>query len=237
MQTHLLLMMGGSGIRLGADIPKQYIEIDGKPIFAYILEKYNRLTDIDDIVIVSHSDWIDFVQEWVNRLNVSAVSKVVQGGETRSHSVLNGLKALSEFAGAEDVVLIHDATHPYVDEEGTKGVIKAIEEVGGATLGEYQYDTVYGIDEDDYITETLPRQRIIAGASPEGFKFGDIYGIYSNASDEELANMTSAGAIAKSHNIPMKVIPCNVVNLKITHKNDLDALMGMMDYFFPKKTP
>ena len=237
MHTHLLLMMGGSGIRLGADVPKQYIEIDGKPIFAYILEKYSRMQDIDSIVIVSHGDWIEFVQEWVDKLKAKIVRKVVQGGDTRSHSVLNGLKALEDFAEDMDVVLIHDATHPYVDEEGTKGVIKAIEEIGGATLGEYQFDTVYGIDEDDFITETLPRQRIIAGASPEGFRFGDIYGIYSNASDSELANMTSAGAIAKSHGIPMKVIPCNVVNLKITHKNDLEALMGMMDYFFPKKTP
>ena len=237
MHTHLLLMMGGSGIRLGADVPKQYIEIDGMPIFAYILEKYSRMKEIDDIVIVSHGDWIDFVQEWVDKLNARIVRKVVQGGDTRSHSVLNGLKALKEFAEDMDVVLIHDATHPYVDEEGTIGVIKAIEEIGGATLGEYQFDTVYGIDEDDFITETLPRQRIIAGASPEGFRFGDIYGIYAHASDSELVNMTSAGAIAKSHGIPMKVIPCNVVNLKITHKNDLEALMGMMNYFFSKKTP
>ena len=237
MQTHLLLMMGGSGIRLGADVPKQYIEINGKPIFAYILEKYNRMVEIDNIVIVSHGDWIDFVQEWVDGLNAKTVRKIVQGGDTRSHSVLNGLKALAEYAAAEDVVLMHDATHPYVDEEGTRGVIEAIAEVGGATLGEYQFDTVYGIDEDDFITETIPRQRVIAGASPEGFRYGDIFGIYANASDAELANMTSAGAIAKSHGIPMKVVPCNVVNLKITHKNDLEALMGMMDYFFPKKTP
>ena len=232
MKSHVLLMMGGSGTRLGADVPKQYIEIEGQPIFSYILEMYNKLSDIDKIVIVSHKMWIDFVNEWVGKVGADKVVAVTEGGETRSHSVKNGLRALKEFAEDDDCVLLHDATHPYVDVEGTKGVIEAVEKYDGATLGEHQYDTVYMIDEDGFISETVPRERIIAGASPEGFRYGMLYNIYENSTDEELATMTSAGAIATACGIKMKVVPCNVVNLKITYKNDMAALEKMTDYYF-----
>ncbi len=235
MKSHVLLMMGGSGTRLGADIPKQYIEIDGKPIFVSILELLEKLNAVDDIVIVSHADWIPFVREWTERVGAGKVVAVAAGGETRSHSVRNGLRALAAFAEDDDPVLMHDATHPYVDEEGTRQVIRAIREYGGATLGEYQYDTVYQIEsteEGDFVGETLNRRLIVAGASPEGFRYRFIRNIYENASDEELASMTSAGAIARAHGIRMKVIPCSVVNLKITHRVDLEALQQSTSYFY-----
>lgn len=233
MKSYLLLMMGGSGTRLGANIPKQYIEVDGQPIFTYILQEYDRLDCIEGIVIVSHKDWIGFVQEWADKLGLRKLLGITAGGETRSNSVLNGLEVLHRFAEEEDCVLIHDATHPYVDREGTEGVIEAIAEYGGATLGEYQYDTVYQIDADNFITETLKRQEIVAGASPEGFRFGKLYRIYRNSTQAELEAMTSAGAIASANGIRMKVVPCNVINLKITYKNDLQAFMKTArKYFF-----
>ena len=114
----LLLMMAGSGVRFGADIPKQFIRIKDKPIFSYILRGYNACEDIDKIVVVTHADWIDYVEEWKATLGAEKVHNVVAGGATRSESVRNGLSEVSTFASADDVVLIHDATHPYVDVKG-----------------------------------------------------------------------------------------------------------------------
>ena len=214
-------MMGGKGTRLGADRPKQYIEIDGIPIFAYILKSYNQLQCIDEIIIVSNEIWIDYVEKWINLIQIDKPLSIVAGGKTRSHSLYNGLKAISDKAENEDIVLLHDATHPYVDEKGTVEVIKAIDEYGGATLGAYQYDTVYRMNEDGFITGVIPRQELVAGASPEGFKFGEIFPIYDAADDEELEQMTSGGALALEHGIKMKTIEANIINLKITYPNDL----------------
>ena len=69
----LLLMMGGSGTRVGTDIPKQYLKINNIPIFAYILKKYQQLKEIDKIVIVSNSKYIDLVKKWVNILEIDKV--------------------------------------------------------------------------------------------------------------------------------------------------------------------
>ena len=234
-KNFLLMMMGGSGTRFGADIPKQYIEIDDIPVFVYIVEKYSKMSEIDEMIIVSHKDWIDFVEDWVKRLDVKIPWKITAGGDTRSESVYNGLTAMKESAAADDVVLIHDATHPYVDIQGTKDVIDAVNEFGGATLGAFQYDTVYQMNEEHFIEKVVPRQEIVSGASPEAFRFGEIYEIYSTSTPEEFEKMTSAGAIALAHGIDMKVIQADVINLKITYKNDMEVFKKLAKtYFFEK---
>lgn len=232
MKNILLLMMGGSGTRFGADIPKQYVEIDGVPVFAYILEKYSKMKEIDEVVAVSHRDWTGFVREWASKLEIYAKLHIVTGGDTRSASVLNGLVEASAFADDKDVVLIHDATHPYVDVQGTIDVIKAARECGGATLAQYQYDTVYRKNANDMLEEVIPREVVAAGASPEAFLFGDIYRIYRDTPEEQFEIMTSAEAIALANDIKMKVIKANIINLKITYQEDMEIFKKLAKTYF-----
>lgn len=231
---HCLLMMGGVGARFGADRPKQYVEIEGKPVFIYILQKLVDTKCVDDIIIVSHIQWVDFVNDCIIKfIKTDKKITITSGGDTRSESVKNGLKKLAEYSEPDDVVLIHDATHPYVDVEGTEKVAEAVKKYGGATLGACQYDTCYRMDKDNFIEEVIPRQFLVSGASPEAFKFKLIYDIYMNAPKEELDSMTSAGAIALAHNIKMAVIPSNVLNLKITYRNDMELFEKLAtNYFF-----
>ena len=227
-------MMAGSGVRFGADIPKQFVEIKDKPIFAYILDGYNQCEDIDRIVVVTHPDWIDYVLEWKEALGADKLYSVTAGGATRSESVKNGLTEIDRFGNDDDIVLIHDATHPYVDYRGTHEIIEAVKQYGGATLGQFQYDTVYQMNEETHLLEkVVPRQTIVSGASPEAFRFGDIYNIYKNSTQEELEKMTSAGAIALAHNIPMKVIRTDLINLKITYPGDMALFNELVDFYFP----
>ena len=168
----LMLMMGGSGTRFGADIPKQYVKAEGKQIFSYTLKGYDDCDFIDAIVVVTHKDWADYVQIWKDNMNVTKLKVVTNGGSTRSESVKNGLLAMEDFASEKDIILIHDATHPYVDVQGTKDVIQGVKKYGGATLGQCQYDTVYQMDEESNILEkVVPREKIVSGASPEAFFF------------------------------------------------------------------
>lgn len=232
----VLLMMGGSGTRFGADKPKQYIEVGGRPIFSYILEGYNRLEDVDRIIIVSHADWIGYAEEIAREIGADKLYRVVAGGATRSESVKNGLIAAAEYSKPEDVILIHDATHPYVDAQGVSEVIEGVRTYGGATLAQFNYDTVYRMDDEHILTNIEPRFNIVAGASPEAFTFGRIYDIYINSPQEELEQMTSAGAIALAHGIRMKVVRANVLNLKITYADDMTLFTKLVDnYFFPKQ--
>ena len=228
----ILLMMGGCGSRIGAPLPKQFIEIKNKPIFSYILEGLEHLDCIDDIIIVVHKDWTTYVENWCKNSNFQKVYAVVSGGATRSESVLNGLIKAKEFAYDDDVIMMFDTTHPYIDKKGIEELILAIKECGGGTLGQRQYDTCYRIDSNDMLQEVIPRQYVVSGASPEGFTFKIIYDIYTKASKEELESMTSAGAIALAHNVKMKICTLNTLNLKITYPNDLVLLESIIDLNF-----
>lgn len=228
----MLLMMGGTGTRFGADIPKQYILIKNKPVFSYILKKLNSVPDIDKVIIVSHHDWLDYVNDWVKRIHADKVVNVVSGGNSRSESVLCGLQAADAFASPDDVIMIHDATHPYVDEEGIAGCIEGVKRYGAATLGAFQYDTCYEKDKDGFVVGVIPREKVVSAGSPECFRFGDIFSIYSEATKEELDNMTCAGALAMEHGIKMIIVPLHLINLKITYKSDMDIFKKIIDTYF-----
>ena len=230
-----LLMMGGSGTRFGADRPKQYIEIDRKPIFSYITERCNSHAEIDKIVIVSHPFWLDYVEEWVKKQNIHKCAAIISGGSNRSESVKNGLTAISAFASPDDIIMIHDATHPYLNSNDIHNLIKAVKKYGAATLAQQQYDTVYMTDDNHMLSKVIPREHVVSGASPEAFLFKKISKIYFNASSEELAGMTSAGAIALENGLSMQVVPMTGINLKITYPQDMELFQKLVHtYFFPE---
>jgi 2-C-methyl-D-erythritol 4-phosphate cytidylyltransferase len=234
-KKYLLLMMGGSGTRFGAPVPKQFVEVEGKPTFSYLVEKYAKLRFADKVIVVCHADWVGFTDEWISNLELQDFDyAVVAGGSSRSESVKNGLIEASKTAKDDDLVFIHDTTHPYVDENHLGELATAVEVHGGATMGACQYDTVYGMDPDTNMLEkVIPRQTVVSGASPEAFKFGLIWPLYSTMTPDELDNFTSAGALALAHDIPMQIIPTDLINLKITYRNDMDAFIKLFhNYYF-----
>lgn len=232
MKTYVLLMMGGIGSRFGADMPKQFTMVNERPLFTYIANKLAKQDCITGIVVVVTESWLDYAKEWIDKLQIRKIVNVVKGGETRSESVRNGLRALVGVAEDNDPVLMHDATHPYVDEEGTKKVAEMVREYGSATLAGLNYDTTYLMDDDNNIVKVIPRKNVIAGASPEGFRYKQIYDIYENTPQEDMEKMTSVGAIALAHNIPMKVVPTAVLNLKITYPEDFKLFQKLFNNYF-----
>ena len=229
-----MLMMGGTGTRFGSDRPKQYTIIHNRPLFSFITEKADTISSIDEVVVVSHADWLDYVQEWCEKTIENKPFSVVSGGESRSESIRNGLMSLEKKLAPTDVVMIHDATHPYLDAKAIEQLAEATKEYGAATIVSRICDTLYRMDLNGFLEKVEPRDLIKVGASPEALQFGILFPIYRDASSEELKSMSSAGAIAIAHNIPMKVIPTSLLNLKITYQADMDLFLKLVDsYFFP----
>ena len=223
----LMLMMGGVGSRFGMDTPKQYTLIDGKPIFLGILEHYEKLGCISLAVVVAQPEWHEKIREWCSGIGIPLL--LANGGSTRSESVRNGFDAMKDRAHDEDVVLVHDATHPYLDSRKTLEAIELIRKHGAATLASFGYDTVYMLNENGNIGSVIPRTKVVNGASPEGFLFEKISNVYRNATQEELEKMTSVGAIARANNIEMCFVQTDVPNLKITFQRDMALYLLIKD--------
>ena len=112
-----VIFAGGSGARMGSGIPKQFIEVDGKPIIIHTLEIFDEHQLIDDIYIACREDYIPKLEKLIRRFVINKVARIVPGGETGQDSIYNGLKAAYEDAGGDNIVLIHDGVRPCISAE------------------------------------------------------------------------------------------------------------------------
>ncbi|MBQ6285147.1 MAG: 2-C-methyl-D-erythritol 4-phosphate cytidylyltransferase [Bacilli bacterium] len=230
----VLLLMAGKGTRCDKNLPKQFFIVNGKPVFMYIVDVLNSMDSIDDIIIITNPDYLDYTKECCDTKIYRKVYSIITGGNGRSNDIAKGILEAKEIANDNDVIMMYDATHPLVDERGIDDVISAIKEYGAATLAEYQYDTLYSIDpETQQVVEVVPREKIIAGASPEGFLYKTAYDIFTQSSPEVLNTMTSAGALAKAFKLKMKAVPMQeAMNLKITYKLDMEIFKKIAKSYY-----
>ena len=116
------MLAGGVGKRMGADIPKQFIKVKGKPIIVYSIENFQRNEQIEKIVVVCVKDWIDYVKELVKEYGLIKVEWVIEGGSTGHNSIKNGVFFLKDKVNPDDYIIVHDAVRPILPQ-------KAINEV------------------------------------------------------------------------------------------------------------
>ena len=230
--NNALIMMGGSGTRFGADIPKQFVMIEGKPVFAYLLEAYERFDLVDEVCVVCHKDWIDFTCDWAEKVGARKVKAVVAGGASRSQSVQFGLRTLSESMDPNDIVLIHDVTHPFIDMENVPKCVQACREVGASTLAGSCFDTMYEVDEGDVVSCVADRAHLVSATAPECFRFDVIYPLYQGKNAEELEKMTSAGAMLIASGRPVQAIRTPLINLKVTLREDMEAFEKLLHGYY-----
>lgn len=229
--NYVLFMMGGVGSRFNADKPKQFLDVKGKPVYIRFLETIDNFDLVKGVIIVCQKDWVDYVKKDVIKLSLKKVMEIVPGGSTRSQSVKNGLISLKQYANDNDVVLIHDATHPFIDKKQTTQLVKEINITGAGSLANFVFDTAYVKDGENHLVQNIDRKTLAIGASPEGFKFGIIYKIYVNSSNEYLNNMTSSGALMADHNVKMVFVETKYPPIKITYPIDLKIYESLIDFF------
>lgn len=222
-----LILSGGKGLRLGGEIPKQYIKVKDKEILFYAIETLIHCKEIDGIRIVAHEEWRDFIGE---RLKQYGLMEKFQGfsnpGETRQLSIYNGLQDIAREADESAGVLIHDAARPNLSKEMVRNCMDALREHDGALPVLPMKDTVYLSTNGTTITSLLDRKQVVAGQAPESFVLGK-YLIANEAllPDKIYAiNGSTEPAIMAGMDIAM--IEGDEHNYKITTKADLERFQG-----------
>ena len=226
--------MGGSGSRLGSKVPKQFLEIEGRPIYQYILELYNKYISLDAIIIVNNKKWNDHLYYQLKAIKekIGVCLYVVNGGETRSESIKNAILFVNDkFSPRNDCrILIHDATHPYLDIAATNKVLSILSKgTKASTVVTHIWDTVY-MCQGTEVAETLAREKIGVGASPEGFIWSFLKEIFLGA-NSEIANYTSVVNFANAKGIKTEIVWSPIINLKITFPDDLKIFKLSTNYF------
>lgn len=216
-----IVLSGGTGTRMKLSMPKQYVEVGGKPIIGYCLDTFQNAKSVDRIVIVCHSDYRSFIEQYVATNVISKVCAYAESGVSRQGSILNGLLACESFASAEDVVILHDAARPRVKEQMIDELTH-LDGFDGMMPVLPVKDTVYYTDDGKTIGKLLNRDKIFAGQAPESFVFGKYIAINKAVSTEEINATRGSSEIAFKHGLSVKLVEGDEDNYKITTIADLE---------------
>ena len=217
MKTVALIVAGGSSERFGGELPKQFVEIAGKPLLSHTIQKFEDAESITEIVLVVAEDYLQYTTEHIiDPFNFHKVVKVVSGGDTRRQSVLNGLDALSTNT---QFVAIHDAARPLVSVTDINKVVQVAQKENAAILATQEVDTIKLAD-GNHIEKTLDRKKIYSAQTPQVFAFTLIKDAHQNFKGDESAITDDASLLELEH-IKVTLVEASPYNFKITTQSDL----------------
>ena len=232
-----LILSGGTGKRMGTDIPKQYIKVNGKPVISWCMESLAAHPKIDAIQIVAEEMWRDTISECIKCMGEISDCKEFTDkfkgfsspGENRQLSIYNGLKDIKSYAEDSDYVLVHDAARPLLSAQMVTDCINAVTGHDGVIPVLPMKDTVYLSENGKTITSLLNRSQIYAGQAPELFVLGKYYEANMRLMPDEIMKINGSTEPAVMAGMNMAVIPGDEGNFKITTKADLEKFERVIE--------
>lgn len=225
-----IILAGGVGARLGKGIPKQFVEVLGKPIMAYTLEKFQNNPNVDVIEIVSHADYIDRCRELSQTYGITKAKYFVNGGATYPESSVNGLHHLSDKLSGDDIVLLHGSCAPLVTDEVIDDAIRVCGVYDNA-MAVQQMNLSTCLKEDETCSQRpIDRETIVQVQFPLAFRYSYIMDAYDKVlNDGSFAKLGLHLQYAVFANGgTMHFSKGDDRNFKITTQADLDLFEGYL---------
>ncbi|HEL2057440.1 TPA: 2-C-methyl-D-erythritol 4-phosphate cytidylyltransferase [Streptococcus suis] len=226
-----VIFAGGVGSRMKSKgLPKQFLEVHGKPIIVHTIELFENHPEIDAIVVVCVADWLDYMNRLVTKFALTKVKAVVSGGETGQMSIFNGLEAAESVAGDEEaIVLIHDGVRPLINAQTISDNIATVKECGTAITSVPAKETVVLIDSDNNIDEVVDRTRSFIAKAPQSFYLKDILEVQRDAIAKGITNAIDSSTLMGMYNRKLKIVEGPFENIKITTPDDFYTFKALHD--------
>jgi 2-C-methyl-D-erythritol 4-phosphate cytidylyltransferase len=226
-----LIIAGGSGNRMGQDIPKQFMHVDGCPIIIHTMLCFQRHPDIEAIAVVCLRGWETVLQSYANQFNVTKLKWIFPGGNSGMESIHNGIYGLKEAGcGDEDLVLIHDAVRPLLSQDIISSNIAICKAYGYAVTGIKCREAVLE-SPDGFSTKTsIPRDTLIRTQTPQTFSLKNIINVHELAKQKGISDSVSSCTLVAEiqEDIEMHIVPGSEINIKVTTVEDLEILKALM---------
>ncbi|MHA6481181.1 2-C-methyl-D-erythritol 4-phosphate cytidylyltransferase [Paenibacillus sp. strain BS8-2] len=212
----VVVVAAGRGTRMGTKESKQYLRLADKPILVHTLELFQRMDLIREIALVVGSEDIDRCRDWVSEHGLTKVAHVLEGGAERQHSVLRGLRSLSE----HEWVMVHDGVRPLVSESAVEACCEAALAVGASVLAVPVKDTIKQVDGEGIIVATPDRRSLWAIQTPQAFRRELLLEAHERAQSDGFLGTDDAMVVERLGH-PVKVAEGEYTNIKITTPEDL----------------
>lgn len=214
--------------------PKQFLELNGKPIIIYTIELFENHPDIDGIVVVCLESWIPFLQTMLKKFEIGKVVKIVPGGTSGQESIYNGLCAAEEYAreqgGDDAIVLIHDGVRPLINEETITQNIAKVKECGSCITTVPAIETVI-VDRHDGTLEIPRRSDCMMARAPQSFYLKDIIGAYRRSRQEGRNDFIDSCSLMSHYGYKMGFVEGPMENIKITTPSDFFVFRAMVEAY------
>ena len=225
-----IIIAGGSGQRMGQDIPKQFINVYDKPILIYTLEGFQKHPQIDGIEVVCIEGWHDVVWAYAKQFNLTKVKWIIVGGGSCQESIRNGVYALEGICDQNDTIIIHDGIRPLVDATVLSDVIIKCRQFGNAVTSMPYNEQIFVVDDEVSTTKYIPREKLRRVSTPQAYKFGKLDWAYHEAFEKEI------GIHGSSYTNTMMVelgerlyfAAGSEKNIKLTTKDDLEMFKAYL---------
>lgn len=227
-----VIIAGGSGHRMGQEIPKQFINVYDKPVLIYTLESFQRHPQIDAIEIVCIDGWQNVVAAYAKQFDITKLKWIVTGGESGQESIRNGVYNLEDKVSADDTIIIHDGVRPLVDDEVLTDVIVKCQQYGNAvTLMPYN-EQIFVVGQDDPTTTTqyIPRETLRRVSTPQAYKFKTLDDRYHEAFAKNIgidgSNYTNTMMVQLGETLHFAA--GSDMNIKLTTKENLELFKAYL---------
>ncbi len=228
--TTAIIIAGGSGSRMGQDIPKQFINVYDKPILIYTLEGFQKHPQIDAIEVVCLEGWTDVLWAYSKQFGISKLKWVVSGGQTGQESIRNGVYNLEGKVDDEDIIIIHDGIRPLVDETVLTDVILKAKQYGNAVTSLPYNEQIFVVDDEKSTTKYIPRETLRRVSTPQAYQFGLLDSKYHEAFEKGIGIFGShyTNTMMVELGVRLYFAAGSDKNIKLTTKDDLEIFKAYL---------
>lgn len=230
--NYAVVIAGGSGHRMGQDIPKQFINVYDKPVLIYTLEGFQRQPQIDAIVVVCIDGWENVVWAYAKQFNITKLKQIVPGGKTGQESIRNGVYALEGIAKPDDIVVIHDGVRPLVDDAVLTDVLLVAHKYGNAVTSMPYNEQIFVVNQDDETTTNkyIPRETLRRVSTPQAYRFDLLDSKYHEAFEKKIGIYGSSytNTMMVELGVTLHFAAGSDRNIKLTTKDNLEMFKAYL---------
>lgn len=225
MSTIAIIIAGGTGSRMNQDIPKQFLNVNNKPVLIYTIENFQNHPEIDEIGVVCIEGWHEVVKAYAAQFNISKFKWVISGGKTVQESIKAGVDQVGVHCNDDDIIVVHDGVRPLVDETVLTDILNVCRKHGNAVPALPYNEQIFKISEDDpnVTTEYIPREQLRRVATPQAYQYKLLREAYEKAFKEEIGIYGSSYTNTMMADLGIKLYFAmgSDKNIKLTTLDDL----------------
>lgn len=227
-----VIFAGGSGARMGSGLPKQFIEIDGKPIIIHTLEIFDEHRMIDGIYIACKEGYISKLERLVKRFVINKVVRIIPGGRTGQDSIYNGLRAAYDDEGGDNLVLIHDGVRPCISADLIDANIDMAKRCGCAVTCTRFFETPVVSSDGKIIEDSPDRNHFYTAQAPQTFELGEVIAAHEQIreTNPSYEGIIDTCTLMRSLGKTVYMVEGNRGNIKVTTPEDLYTFRAMLEY-------